>query len=358
MRVPSHGANPNKLYEAFNIVPPKSIIDFSVNTNPLGAPIALKSEFNKSFHFVTEYPDIESRELYSAISHSENIPASKLFVGNGGSQCIYLLSQLFAGKKVGLLEPTFSEYRTACTAYSCQIQSILLNEFNNWQPQIKRLKALIREVDVMFLCNPNNPTGTVIDEAILLDIIDYARIHHTTVIFDEAFYDFCETSISMIKYINEYSHIIILRSLTKMYHLAGIRLGYVVACENIIERLKTLQPPWSVNGVAQHLGVLCISDKAHVTKTKQLVDEERRRVFQHLAQLHYYVSPSTVNYYLLKDPVYNNQQDLLIYLLRQGIVPRHTYNFSGLDGMYIRLAIRTTEENDFLLEVLKRWKNK
>lgn len=354
---PKHGANPQLLYKGVGIDQPENILDYSVNTNPFGSPFHLCDYQELVEVAMKQYPEPNAPRLKQIISSREQLAMDQLLIGNGGSECIFLLANYFRGKNVCIIEPTFGEYRAACTAFNCRLESYVLKEENNWNFNLDELTNYIAANDVLFICHPNNPTGTIYEQQDLLEIIEIARLHHTFCVIDEAFYDFCNESIKLSNFIHDYPNLIILRSLTKMYGIPGLRLGYIIANEQIIKQLGQYQPPWSVNGVAQVIGEIALNNREFVAMTKSNVESARTRLLKQLQQLGYYVTPSKVNFFLLREKERRNDTSNLIdFLLNNGIVPRHTFNFIGLDGNYIRLCIKTDEENAKLVEVLTRWK--
>ncbi|MFC0271551.1 threonine-phosphate decarboxylase [Metabacillus herbersteinensis] len=354
MNLPSHGANPAHLYSSLGIKMPSQILDFSVNTNVFSKDLDVSKD--NILKWVQEYPDPEASLVIEALTRKHFLDSTQLLVGNGASQAIYLLAQLFQGQTVGIIQPTFSEYQKACQNFDCEIVTIFSEEENNWQPNFDDFKQLIREVDVVFICHPNNPTGTTYER--IEEMIQLAALSEVTIVVDEAFYDFYENDRnSLITKLNHYQNLIILRSLTKMYNLAGIRLGYIAAQPSTIKKLRKRQPTWSVNSLAISLGAHCVNTLDEmVVQTRKKVSSERIRIRKALIDLNYYVSPSVTNFYLIRDLSANRNRELLIYLLENGIVARHTENFPGLGGNYIRFAVKDKSENDRLLTLLKEWK--
>lgn len=348
MRLPAHGANPQRLYEAMQMEAPRSYIDFSVNVNPLQHEhVTIEQQW---LRWMSEYPEERSETLRTIIAEREHVMPSNVFVGNGAAECIYLLAEQFAGKHIGIIEPTFSEYRQACEAYGCTVHSFMLDE--HWQPPLDQMVANLPSLHALFVCHPNNPTGTVWSEETMHTLLNAAHDEGVYVVVDEAFYDFWVDSYSVSSFLRTFDRLIVLRSLTKMYRLAGVRLGYVLAHEHVVKKLMKKQPPWSVNTIAQQIAKQLLKDNAFVERTKVYIASERKRIFEQLAELGYPYSPSVVNFYML----YDETITLFPFLLQHGIVARHTFNFRGLDGKYVRFAIRTKEENDHLLFYLRRWK--
>ncbi|ANB60287.1 threonine-phosphate decarboxylase CobD [Anoxybacteroides amylolyticum] len=354
MNWPLHGANPHRFYETTGLPLPERVLDFSVNTNPYTLPLALWPTQADFCRWASEYPDSEAEELIRALAQTEQLSEQHIFVGNGASQCIDLLARLFSGKRVGIVEPTFSEYRRSCLANGCPVQSLVSTEESSWRHELSALLDLLEQVDVLFLCQPNNPTGTAMEKESLYTLVQAADERRKFVVIDEAFYHFWDGGYTTLPWISSFPHLIVVRSLTKIYHLAGARVGYVAANETIVEKLKALQPAWSVSQLAQQLALHFLPMREFVRHTRSMIASERQRVTSILREAGYYVSPSVANFYLLR-PLNKPVEPLLYGLLKEGIVPRHTLNFQGLNGRYLRLAVKTTEENDQLVSSLTRW---
>jgi len=355
MSLPNHGANPAHFVRALGASMKEDSIDFSVNTNPYGPPKKIADSWSTYFNKIEQYPEPSSLMLRKTIAKEEQLNIDNVLIGNGAAELIYLIANLYKGKQVLLIEPTFSEYGDACRAFSCPIRTIHLQK-GTWKLKLDDIVAEFSKVDILFLCHPNNPTGVKYDTSQLVSLLQEAKAHHVTVVIDEAFYDFSTEPITLAPAIKTNPNLIILRSMTKMYSIPGIRLGYMLASEQLIERIRVFQHPWSVNSLAQQIGLLCVEDKNHARATAIMVKEERERLEQELQSIGYILSSSSVNYYLLtKDGLKKEMNDFLLYLVNNGIIPRHTYNFSGLDGAYVRLAVKSQTENDRLIEVLKGW---
>jgi threonine-phosphate decarboxylase len=354
---PTHGANPFYLYEKFNTDMPKEIVDFSVNVNPFRPPYDSSNYQHYFEQWLTEYPDPELSSLKDVIGSLEQISNEQLFIGNGAAQCIFLLAQFFQRKTIGIIQPTFVEYKEASKLYGCEIKELVLTRENEWSISSEEIRQFLKEVDVLFICNPNNPTGTVLDQARMKEIIQFAKGANTYLIIDEAFYDFSSIPCTAVQEVNHNQHVIVLRSLTKMYKLAGIRIGYIVAFPAIIKEISPYSPPWSVNRFASELAIDALSNHDYAKDIQTKVKNERERVSKEIRSLGYYVSQSSVNFYLLSGANSEGKMDEFIqYLLSNGIVPRHTHNFIGLSGKYLRFALKDYESNQLLINHLKGWK--
>ncbi|MGJ9457783.1 threonine-phosphate decarboxylase CobD [Oceanobacillus sp. CF4.6] len=355
MNWPQHGSNPQYLYKKMEIVKPKILIDFSANINPLGPPEILKQKWTEFYYKINDYPDPNARVLKKQIASKENVDMESILIGNGGSEIITLIGRLLAGKNVLIVEPAFSEYEKACHENDCHIFHHHLKE-PDWDLDEKEIALKLKYMDAVFLCNPNNPTGVRYSNSTIIKLVEECHQNNTYLIIDEAFYDFLEDYVPITPLLKDYSNLLILRSMTKMFAIPGLRLGYLLASQSIIEKIGAYQPHWSVNMLAMLAGEVCIQDDWFIDNTINYVHTEREKLFSFFHRQGFVVSPSQINFYLLRDPVVEEQMSLFKFLLRKGIVPRHTYNFPGLEGKWLRFAIKGTKENNRLMEVLTEWK--
>lgn len=354
MQLPNHGANPKHLTEVLKMPLLENSIDFSVNTTPFPLPTTIIEKWFDYIEGISQYPDPNSEALKQTIALKEKISIDSLLIGNGAAQLIFMIALYFQNKRVAIVEPTFSEYRDACRVFNCQIDEIILQ--SPWQLDVEKVIQHSKHSDVLFICNPNNPTGVSYSPLQLEYIIE--KLQQVTVVIDEAFYDFKADGKTVIQLINKYPNVIVLRSLTKMYGIAGLRLGYLATHKRLLEKLKCFQNPWSVNSLAQQIGDDCLKNEQYVKEVQQFIKKERDRIFPIIDELGYERSNSEVNFYLLKEK--EKEKDTLPFikfLIELGIIPRHTYNFPSLNGHYLRFAIKTKQENNQLLLALKRWRN-
>lgn len=354
MALPKHGSNPKYLYQQMGLEMPQKIIDFSVNLNPLGPPQILFEHWESWREEIIDYPDPLGENLKAKLSTKEEIGANNILLGNGAAELIQLVAIYLQGKKIALFQPTFSEYERMTSAYGAQLRNVKIEKLTDE----KYLKELAKNQEAIFLCHPNNPTGESYSASNLERLRMICEENKTYLIIDEAFYDFSEEVYSMLKKVKDSEFLIILRSATKMFSIAGIRLGYLFAAEKIVKELRSLQPYWSVNAIALKMGELIIDEDNFVKESQNYIKEIRQEVFPILKEEGFLLSDSQVNFFLLRDPDIGNQEELLLFLLKNGIVPRHTENYPYLDGHYLRFAIRPLDEMNQLLEVLRKWKER
>jgi len=355
MALPTHGANPHYLYEALGMDMPSSYVDFSANINPLGPPSSLQEHWSRLFNSIIQYPDPHAVELTKLLAYKEQLSEHSILVGNGGAEMITLVARLLAGKKVLIIQPAFAEYAESCYAAGCAVSFYQLQE-PNWELHIESLRPYLQKNDAVFLCTPNNPTGISFAEESVRELIVECEQANCMVVIDEAFYDFTEGAFTYAPLLAQYKHVMILRSLTKIFAIPGLRLGYLLADAEMIQQLKPYKPHWSVNAIALEAGKLCLTEEIYVEKTRAYIHEQKQKLFSFFKEYEFDVSDSSINFYLLKDSRVKDSTAMLKFLLSRGIIPRHTYNFPGLDGRWLRFAIKSKRDNEVLMEGLREWR--
>ncbi|PLT35941.1 threonine-phosphate decarboxylase CobD [Bacillus sp. V5-8f] len=364
MLLPSHGSNSHYLYESLKIAKPSSIIDFSANINPLGPSSNLEERWLDSFHLVKDYPDPQAEGLLRLLAAKEKLTTDMILIGNGGAELITLIGRFLSGKKVLILQPSFSEYEQACISSGCEVSYHILKE-GSWELELEPLLPLIEKVDALFLCTPNNPTGVSFKEEAVLQLLEECKSRQCLVIIDEAFHDFLDHDFTYARgsdpqhgtAIKYFPNLLILRSLTKMYAIPGLRLGFLIGDPDIVGQISRFRPHWSVNSLAIMAGELSLRDEKHIEATRNLIRQERTKLIGFFKKYDFSISDSQVNFYLLRDERNRDSLSLLKFLMEKGIVPRHTYNFPGLDGRWLRFAVKNSQDNERLMEVLEQWRN-
>lgn len=336
MNLRLHGANPEKLYIAFGIEKPPEIIDFSTNANVLEFDDDIEVDYKA---LISNYPDDDCVLLRNLLAESIKCEAQNILVTNGSNEGIYLIASYFKDKMVGIFQPSYTEYEKAVTAYGGIIKYFY------------DIEDIPCSLDAVFICNPSNPTGKYIKTEVVETCIK--NNPKTVFIIDEAYIDFLDENHVMIN-LDKHNNVYVLRSLTKIFHLSGIRIGYVLSAKENIDILKLRQPTWSVNAVAQSIALKYLNNNTFIPKTKEFYTKEKQRVITRLGQSGFEIVQSDVNFFLLKT---KDDLSLITFLLKKGIVVRHTRNYHGLEGRYIRIALRKPFENDILINCLKEYQD-
>ncbi|RCV91214.1 threonine-phosphate decarboxylase CobD [Billgrantia montanilacus] len=350
---PSHGGQASALLARFGLPAIQPLVDFSTNLNPLGPPDWLGDAIAGAMAGLSRYPDPSYTEPREAIARHDGVDPNQVLLTNGGAEAIFLAAGLHARGQAVIVEPSFSEYARACAAHGFQITPLPLAA-PAFDLALDRLASPLHQADVLFLCRPNNPTGTLLPWHTMERLLDSARQQGVTVVVDEAFIDFVdEPGEALTPLLARFDNLILLRSLTKLYTLPGLRLGYLLAGAQTIRRLQAGQPPWSVNHLSAALVAPLMADSDFLDRTHAWLREERPRLQSGLLSLGLEVVPSRVNFFLVRQGSGSPAGDALLRrLLQAGILARHTHNFPGLDGGWVRLALRGRADNDRLLAAL------
>ena len=326
---------------------PDDLLDFSVNTNPLGASpraVAALGAVDPS-----RYPDSEATDLRAALAAAHGVRPDEILAGNGSVELIWLLAQVYLdpGDRALVVGPTFGEYVAAVSRQRAEPVVFRASPADGFRPRIDDLVALIRAAGprLLFLCNPNNPTGQALDSDDLARVL--AVCDETLLVVDEAYLDLAEGVASALA-LRRDPRVVVLRSLTKNFGLAGPRLGYAVAEPGVLRALARAQPPWSVNALAQAAGLAALGDREHLLAGCRLARRAKAFLVEGLERLGLSCLPSRTNFWLVE---VGDAAELRRRLLLRGILVRDGASF-GLPR-HIRLAARPRLECERLLEALR-----
>ncbi|NLM04335.1 MAG: threonine-phosphate decarboxylase [Clostridiales bacterium] len=354
-----HGGNIYEIQRKYNIEKNK-LIDFSSNINPLGLPKTLKKIIMSRMDDLEAYPDIHYYQLKTAISKYYSLDIDNIFVGNGAAQVIYDIIHGIKPKDAIVLAPTFSEYERALNSSGSNIIHYYLKEEDDFQliPE-DFIKIIDDSIDLIVLCNPNNPTSKLINIKTMESILEKAKKHKTFVMIDEAFMDFVksEEDYSMLKMYRDYNNLIIVRAFTKFYAIPGLRLGFGITCnKDILNRINNTSLPWSLNTFAGYFGEVLLTEDEYVDKTHKWLEEEKARFVAKLKEIRgIKVYEPAVNFILIKIIKDNIDVDILKEeFLKESILIRDCSNFKGLDKKFFRIAIKAPSLNDGFIKVLKK----
>ncbi|MBE1555746.1 pyridoxal phosphate-dependent aminotransferase [Sporosarcina limicola] len=355
MRLPEHGANPFNLYTKLGIKPPEHVLDFSENVNPAGPPQSVIKIWPELLSTISEYPNPAGEPFLSAIAEFHGISQACLFAGNGAVELLALIAERYRGKQAVVVHPTFSEYEATLLARDVVISRIIASETVGFELPLVEIMQAMETADVLYLCTPNNPTGIMPKRETLQEIIRHGAEVHCDVVLDEAFIDFVDESLSFIVELTANPHVIIVRSMTKMYAIPGIRLGYVVANPAVINQIKALAPHWNVNGIAARIGAICLQEESYRQQAIQHSNQQREKLKGFLQENGCTVTDSVTNFLSFKLPEGQTTRELYRVLLGKGIVVRHSENFRGMDGRWLRIGLKKEVEMANLTEELRRW---
>jgi threonine-phosphate decarboxylase len=335
------------------------ILDFSANINPLGLPEGVRRALVDSVKDFDVYPDPLCRELVRTLASHEGISGEWILCGNGAADLIFRTVYAVKPKKAMVLAPTFAEYEEALHAAGCRVIRFPLQEKNGFRTGEDFLDALHERPDILFLCNPNNPTGQLIPGGLLLKILRRCREFGILLFLDECFNDFLDEpqAYSLKDQLKTYDNLIILKAFTKIYAMAGIRLGHCMTSNaDLLRKIREAGQPWSVSAPAQLAGVKAVEEKSYIEETRQLIDKERNYLIPELKSAGIEVIASNVNYIFVKDSC-SCEKPLHELLFEKGILIRNCDNYHGLGPGYYRICIRKHDENVKLIKILNEVKS-
>lgn len=320
--------------------------DFSVNVNPLGMPLASIQAAHEGIVLTGRYPDYRAEQLCRAIAKAKNIPADRIIPGNGAAELLFALGQTISGKAL-TLAPTFTGYAEAVAAGGGE-----LTYASDEQELLAKMDDSIR---LVFLCNPNNPTGTLFTREQILRVLAKAEALQAYVCVDECFLPFLEeeAEYSMLPYLSEHPRLLVLRAFTKIYCMAGLRLGYLACGDAELQsKIRARIQPWNTSIPAQMAGIAALSDTEYLAKTRENLQAERAYLVPRLRELVAEVYDGYGNFLLFRD-----EPDLKERMLDVGVLIRACDDFEELDNTYFRIGIRSHSENQEFIRRLVRVKN-
>jgi histidinol-phosphate aminotransferase len=312
---------------------PERVLDFSVNTNPLGpAPGVIEAIRATDW---SRYPGDDEVPLRSGLAREAGVLPENVALGNGSAELLSLiaLATLRPGDRVAVVGPTFGEYARACRAVGAKVCEV--QQWTETPP-----------TRMIFVCNPNNPTGEWRSEAQVSRLLEQAE---RIVVLDEAYIRFAPEAWSSAALLDKAPNLIVVRSLTKDHALPGLRLGYALASAHIARALEAVRPPWSVNAGALRAGLAALQPDAqeHVRRARGLVVESRALLSDGLRALGYQVEPSSANFVLVR---VGNAERFRRALLPRGAVVRDCTSFNL--PAHVRIACRPLEECRRLLSLV------
>ena len=277
-----HGGNVWEISEKYEI-PVNQLIDFSISTNPLGAPESALNSINNHLNLIKHYPDPNPEWLLNIIAKTAGVSSKNVILGNGSTELIYLFNEVFLenGYEAVIPVPSFSEYKAAIERFGGKIVFLECDSKHNFELNVDNLEKLVTEkTRIIFLCNPNSPTGVLYPRKDVLRIIKFAEKHNILVFLDEDYIDFVDDAkrYSMAELVNDYQNLFILRSLTKFFSLAGVRIGFGIGSQEIVNCLKNIMMPWSVNTLAMYSTASALNDNDFTNKSRTLVSNGRKQM--------------------------------------------------------------------------------
>ncbi len=352
-----HGSDLEKIEQVYGIKK-ENIISFSANVNPLGISPNMKKTLSEHLDAITAYPDREYTSLRRCIAEYIHSDPENIIVGNGSTELISLFIQIEHPKKAMIIGPTYSEYEREIYLGGGTTHYYPLQEKDDFCLNLTDFTSHLNEsIDLLVICNPNNPTSSAITRTQMRRILDVCKQYDIFVMVDETYVEFADdmeeiTSVPLTHY---YNNIIILRGTSKFFASPGLRLGYAVTGNHdLIKSINTRKNPWTINSLAVIAGELMFSDEEYIRQTKELISSERSRIYEQLVQSpDFKVYPPSANFLLariLREDL--TSHDLFERAIKQGLMIRDCSTFPFLDQKYIRFCFMNREDNTRLLNCL------
>lgn len=327
-------------------------LDFSISLNPMGPPTGVLEAARAAVLDWNRYPDPKCRALRQAAARRDGVPEELLLFGNGASDLIDRFLRALRPRRALLLAPTFSEYRRGLEGIGCEIEVFFLDKGKSFTVSESILNVVRPGVDLVFLCDPNNPTGRRMEPELLQALLDRCREAGAFLAVDQCFLELTEGDQNALVSQLAGGGLFLLRALTKSYALAGLRLGYCLCGDRaLLEQMEVLGAPWPVSAPAQAAGMCAFRDFLDwPQQCLPFLREERVRLTRALEDLGLWVCPSDANFILFQGPTYLGER-----LLREkNILIRNCVNYSGLGPGWYRIGIQGEAENTRLLQTLER----
>lgn len=355
-----HGGDYLSYYDKYNKMP----LDYSENTSPLDMPDGIKEAIIESLELARRYPDPINRRLRNKLTefisdfYACHVKSENIICGNGAADLIFRICLAKKPKKALLMAPTFAEYEQALSLVGTEIDYYILEEKNNFKIDsniLDKLRDDKEHYDMVFICQPNNPTGILTDREVLVDLLKICKDKDTLLIIDECFMEFVDNyeDYSLFSEIYNYDSLFILKAFTKLYAMAGVRLGYGVSSDiKLIDDIRNAGQPWSVSVMAEYAGMQAIDENEYVKQVREIVFEEKIKIKEFLCNLGIRYIDSAANFILFKldsEHVENFKEDTL----KKGLMIRDCSNYIGLDEGWYRIAVKNKAENQEMMRIFK-----
>ena len=328
----------------------RDALDFSANVSPLGLPEGVAQAIRDALPLADRYPDPLCRALRAKLAPHEGIPAESILCGNGAADLIFRLAWAAKPRTALVTAPTFAEYAAALESAGCAVRRHFLQAEVDFAVTDSILSSITPEVDMVFLCQPNNPTGQLTPLPLVERILRRCEACGALLVVDECFLDFLPDCDALTaKALLDSKNLLILKAFTKLYGMAGVRLGYAL-CSNtaLLAKMQAAGQPWGVSSLAQAAGAAALRETAYADAVRALIADQRPRLAAGLRALGLQVIEGSANYLLFRAP-----ETLGAALQQRGVCLRSCGNYPGLSAGWYRTAVRTAPENQQLLKVLQ-----
>ena len=354
-----HGSDLEKIEKIYGIKR-EDIVSFSANVNPLGVCPRVREALTERLDVITSYPDREYTALRQAIAAYCDTRPEYVMVGNGSTELISQFIKSRHPRHALLPVPTYSEYEREISLSGGVCHYFYMTAEEGFRISVDKLTRAMSEnsIDLLILCNPNNPTSGALRTEEMRAILSYAASHHIAVIVDETYCEFAPDweSISAIPLVPSFSNLVVLRGVSKFFASPGLRLGYAVTNDvPLMNYVREHKDPWSINSLADLAGQVMFTDTEYIRSVRSLIHAERERILKRLAALqNLTVYPPSANFVLVRiDRPGLSAEQIFDAAIREKMMIRNCTDFPGLDERYFRFCFMLPEDNDRLLALLE-----
>ncbi|MFH1675017.1 MAG: threonine-phosphate decarboxylase [Pseudomonadota bacterium] len=349
--IEGHGGNIYKIAQELECNPAE-IVDMSSNVSPLGMPQGLEYYFREKWKEIGALPEVDSTSLRRLFAEKAGLDFDRVLTGNGTTEFIYSAPLALNMQKALIIGPTYSDYRDACDAYDVSHRFYLARKEDKYQPNAVEIEGALKGIDSVFVCNPNNPTGRLIPSKLLKELI----YNHPKVRFivDESYMPFVPDVASETLTRVDVDNLVVLHSFSKIFGIPGLRLGILTGSPELVNFFVRLKQPWSVNRLAQVAGAYLLEQGNFVVEVAQFVEKEREvflGLIKDITELRPF--PSVTNFILVELAGGMKAPEVFHKMAQEKILIRDCSNFYGLNDRFIRIALKSSEENRLCAEKLK-----
>lgn len=325
-------------------------LDFSVNTNPLGMPDSVREALHQAVEEAEHYPDIHAKELTKAVAERLRISEKRLVFGNGASELFHAVLNAVKPSKILIPVPSFLGYEEAAKAMDCEVIFYEMKKEEKFSLTERILDALDESISLVFLANPNNPVGNLVEPELIFKIAEKCRQCDITLVLDECFMELTgkEMTHSFFNQLDEFPNVVVVRAFTKLYAIPGVRLGYLICEQTLAEKIRLQLPEWNLSVFAQRAGVAAIKEQEYVARAVVCIQTQRLFLREELKAAGCNVFDSDADYLL-----FYSEKKLYELFLQRGILIRDCSNFRGLQRGYYRIAVKSEEQNRIFADVLR-----
>lgn len=346
-----HGADINSVAELYGLEADK-IIDFSSNINPFIVE-SMDKIVAAGVENLQKYPDIKYRRLRKNIADYLRVEDSYIIPGNGATEIIYLLMRNLSGR-LAIINPTFSEYRKGAEIAGLSVVDFVMDWKKDFKLDLDKIYRRKDEFDSIFICNPNNPDGSVRE---IKKLLEFAEKEGKLLIVDETFIEFAdsEKDRSLVNMVEKSKNLFIIRAVTKFFGIPGIRLGYGISSNReLLQKMYDEKEPWTINSFADSASDFIFKEEEYIRKSKEYFSKERVCMINEINKIDGIKAfNSDANFILVR---FENRNVLDVkenLLKRAGLLIRDASNFIGLDSSFARVAIKNHEQNTVLVDALR-----